>query len=77
MLNQNPQEVGEANEWIQRNRGNIILQYAAARNHLGIDVMQAFDDYNGPLSDLVDGIHPINAGSQLWADLIRDAIVND
>jgi hypothetical protein len=54
-------------------RRALLFSYAAQRNYTFIDVMKAFEDDPRPISDLVgpvDGVHPTQAGEQLWADTV-------
>lgn len=72
VFNENPQTAPQSALAIltHATRCRDMKGYASARGYQFIDVFQAFADYSGPISDLVqavDGVHPTVAGSNLWS----------
>jgi lysophospholipase L1-like esterase len=53
---------------------DVLRTWAADQSVPTIDVTSAFTD---PATQLQDGVHPNERGSQIWADTVADALIGD
>jgi len=77
LIAQNPTSVAGRETW-QALKANVLDEIAGYRGYGVLDVHQAFIDYGDWETDLtnVDGIHPLPAGSLLWASVVEDALAD-
>lgn len=72
LMTQNPRAITDPAYADDQGKQHAIYQLAVAAGHDLVDVNEAYRLYGNYAADLVlpDGLHPTDAGSALWADLV-------
>jgi GDSL-like Lipase/Acylhydrolase family len=75
LIAQNPSFMNGREIW-QAVKANIIESVAGMRSYGFIDIHQAFLDTGRPNDYILDGTHPNDEGSKLWANVVTSALTN-